>query len=191
MRTPVILVLFVGVLSGCSNNKPYWEPNWKEAEYAWGEPVDGLRVGIAKRVYDPGRGPPAAVASFGFRLKNESGRELKVLWPLKPRFGEPVLPLKGDESVAVVLEYETEGGVKTARFAPTNRPMVYRILPGEERAMEVRAGPEKLGVEKIAGGRMRAIYENQQGMIDYGSAGEEPVRDVWTGSAVSGSVPIE
>ena len=153
--------------------------------------MDGLRVGLVNRVYDPGAGPAAGVVTFGLRLKNESGREMKILWPLKPRFGEPVLPLKGDESVAVVLEYEAEGGFKTAKFTPQNRPILYRIAPGEERGMEIRVGPEKFGVEKIAGGRVRAAYENRQSAIDYGSAGEEPVRDVWTGRVVSGSVPIE
>jgi hypothetical protein len=131
------------------------------------------------------------VVAFGLRLKNESGREMRVLWPLRPRFGEPVLTLKGDESVAVVLEYDTEGGSKTAKFTPPSRPIVYRIAPGEERAMEIRVGPEKFGVQKIAGGRIRAAYENHQSSIDYGSAAEEPVHGVWTGRAVSGSVPVE
>lgn len=185
------LTWLVFVSAGCSQQKPFWEPKWKEGDVAWGEAVNGLRLGLANRVYDPGAGPGAGVVTFGLRLKNESGREMKILWPLKPRFGEPVLPLKGDESVAVVLEYETEGGTKTAKFTPPNRPIVYRIKPAEERAMEIRVGPEKFGVSKIAGGRMRAVYENQQSAIDYGSAGEEPVRDVWTGRAASGIVELE
>jgi hypothetical protein len=190
MLVSAIVVALTLCVGGCQN-KPFWEPDWKEGEVAWGDAVDGLRVGLANRVYEPGRGPAVGVVAFGLRLKNESGREMRILWPLKPRFGEPVLPLKGDESVAVVLEYETEGGVKTAKFTPPNRPIVYRIPPGEERAMEIRVGPEKFGIPKIAGGRVRGVYENRQGAIDYGTAGEAPVGGVWTGRVVSGSVQVE
>jgi hypothetical protein len=184
------LACLILVSGGCAS-KPFWQPAWKEGEVAWGEAVDGLRVGLGNRVYEPGKGPAVGVSAFGLRLKNESEREMRILWPLKPRFGEPVLPLKGDESVAVVLEYETEGGLKTAKFTPPNRPIVYRIAPGEERAMEIRVGPEKFGVAKIAGGGVRGVYENRQGAIDYGTAGEAPVDGIWTGRAVSGSVQME
>jgi hypothetical protein len=184
----MIFALLTGLTAGCQNR--LLGPFWKEGEVAWGEAVNGLRVGLAPREYQAGKEPGPGQRYFGLKLRNETRRKLKVLWPLKPRFGEQALALKGDESVAVVLEYETEGGVKTARFEPPKRPLLYIIEPGEEQLIEVRVVPEKFEMKQFAAGRVTAAYENRQAAIDYGGPDDEPVSGIWTGRAASGSVEV-
>jgi hypothetical protein len=183
-------VAVLAFLMGCTNRQ-LGDPRWTEGAVAWGEPVDGLKVGLARREYEAGAAPGVGQVYLGLHLLNVSGREMKLLWPLKPKFGQPVMPLKGDESVAVVFEYGSSAGQKTARFPPPNRPLTYTLRPGEERSMEVRLGPGEFAMERFAAGRVVGVYENRQGVIDYGDAAEGPVSGLWTGRAVSGAVEVE
>jgi hypothetical protein len=185
-----IFVMLGAFAAGCMNRQ-LGDPRWTEGTVAWGEAVDGLKVGLARREYEAGHAPGVGQVYLGLHLLNVSGREVKLLWPLKPKFGQPVMPLKGDESVAVAFEYESSAGKKAARFPPPNRPLTHALRPGEERSMEVRLGPGEFGMERFAAGRLVGVYENRQGTIDYGDAGEGPVSGLWTGRASSGAVEIE
>ena len=184
----MIPFLLVASLAGCVN-KQLGDPEWKEESVAWGVAVNGLQVGLAKREYPAGRAPGVGEVYLGLRLRTVSGRELKVLWPLKPVFGEPLWPLAGDESVAIELVYESGAGQKSVKFKPPNRPMVYAIRPGEERVMAVRLATKDLGVERFAEGTLLGVYENRQGAIAYGQ--EERVDGLWIGRAASGIVQVK
>ena len=183
-------VLLGALVAGCPN-KQLGDPDWVEREVTWGEPADGLQAGLARREYKPGKTPGPREALYGLRLRNVSRRPIRVLSPIKPRFGEPVLPPAGDESVAITFEYEGSGGTKTRRFSAANRPLVYTIEPGDERTTEVRLDARDFGHDELAPGRLRGVYENAQRQIDYAGAGNAPVTGIWTGRATSGWIEIE
>lgn len=183
------MIGFIGVtLLGCTNRQ-LGDPQWREEAVSWGEPVNGLRVGLARREYPAGKAPGVGEVYLGLRLKNVSGNEMKVLWPLKPEFGEPKWPLAGDESVVLEIRYQGAAGEKELKFKPPNRPMAYTIGPGEERVIAVRLAARDFGVERFSEGTISAAYENRQREISYGA--EERVAGLWVERALSGAVAIE
>ena len=189
-RFSLSLGLLAILLCGCEKEfRELNAPTFNDEPVQWGQPVNDLQVGIARRVYEPGKAPAGkGLAFYSIRLRNTGKKELKALWPVEPGFGTPKLPLAGDESLVVTLQYEAAGQVRTAQFKPPNRPIVNPLPPGQEVSFELRILPGKFGLESFAPGLIQATYANQQASIDYGSAGVEIVTGLWTGSSTSGKL---
>jgi len=156
----------------------------------WGAPVDGLKVGIARRDYVPGREPGRDQVYFTVQIQNVTNRAVRILAPV-PAGGTIPEELRGDESVRVNLTYDSAAGVKQALFTPPKRPVVQAIEAGREYRMELRLSPTKFGMDRFVAGRLTATYSNAQETIRYHSQGDEPVQGLWTGDATSGSVNLE
>jgi hypothetical protein len=159
----------------------------------WGEPVNGLQVGIARREFVSGAAPAGSgVEYYSVHLKNVTKRELTILSPVALKGNLPE-DLAGDESVHVKLFYDTgaAGGVKTGEFKPVKRPVIQVMEPGMSYALELRLAPEKFGLRRFEPGRLSAVYSNRQESIRYKTMGDQPVRSIWTGEAKSGTVIVE
>lgn len=173
------------VLAGCART-----PKYQDQGVRWGAPVDGLKVGIARREYAPGREPGRDQVYFTVQIQNVGDRAVRILAPV-PAWGTIPEDLRGDESVQVNLTYDSAAGLKTALFTPPKRPVVQTIEAGREYRMELRLSPTKFGLDRFVPGSLSATYSNAQETIQYHSTGDVPVHGLWTGDATSGSVSLE
>src|SRR5258706_14074701 len=104
-----ILATLVALIAGCRahglDEKPYTGDSAQ-----WGQAVNGLQVGLARRTYEAGKAPGIDQTYFVVQMRNVSARALSVLAPV-PVGG--VLPekLAGDESVSVKLVYDSAAGL--------------------------------------------------------------------------------
>jgi hypothetical protein len=179
------------LLAGCGQHAPQaTAAKYKDDGVRWGAVVDGLKVGIARRTYVPGREPGRDQVYFTVQIHNVGERPVRILAPV-PAGGTIPEDLRGDESVRVNLTYDSAAGVKTALFTPPKRPVVQTIEAGREYRMELRLSPTKFGLDRFVAGSLRATYSNAQETIEYHSTGDVPVHGLWTGDATSGSVPLD
>jgi hypothetical protein len=178
-------------LAGCGQHAPTAaQAKYKDDGVRWGATVDGLKVGIARRTYVPGREPGRDQVYFTVQIHNVGDRAVRILAPV-PAGGTIPEDLRGDESVRVNLTYDSAAGVKTALFTPPKRPVVQTIEAGHEYRMELRLSPTKFGLDRFVTGRLTATYSNAQETIEYHSTGDVPVHGLWTGDATSGSVTLD
>jgi len=181
------------LLAGCGQHAPGLGASgaaYRDEGVRWGTPVDGLKVGIARRDYAPGREPGRDQVYFTVQIQNVGKQAVRILAPVSAGGTIPE-DLRGDESVKVNLTYDSAAGVKTALFTPPKRPVVQTIEAGREYRMELRLSPAKFGLDRFVAGRLTATYSNAQETIQYHSQGDAPVRGLWTGDATSGSVKLE
>jgi hypothetical protein len=183
------VILFAAFLAGCQGHEliPH---NYSEEAVQWGQAVNGLQVGLARRTYRPGTEPGRDQVYFTVVLRNVGGRTLAILAPTMIGGTIPE-KLAGDESVAVTLTYDGGAGAKPAEFKPTNKPVVQQMESGKEYPLELRLSPGKFGLERFVAGRVTAAYSNAQSSIKYASMGGEPTSGLWTGEARSGAVSID
>jgi hypothetical protein len=188
LRTAAILFILATV-AGCKgyglNELPYTEDPTQ-----WGQPVNGLQVGVAKRSYTPGNAPTVDQVYLIVRLRNVSRGDLTLLAPAAVGGTMPEKPV-GDESVMVKLVYDSAAGVKTGEFRPINKPTVQAMESGKDYNLEVRLSPSKFGMDRFVPGRMSAVYSNNQSTIKYDMMGGQTVKGIWIGEAKSGTVSLE
>ena len=188
-----VAVVAAALVAGCGPHAPGRGANgeaYRDEGVRWGTPVDGLKVGIARRDYVPGREPGRDRVYFSVQIRNVGNRAVRILAPVSASGTIPE-ELRGDESVKVNLTYDSAAGVKTALFTPPRRPVVQTIEAGREYTMELRLSPTKFGLDRFVAGRLTATYSNAQETIQYRSQGDVPVHGLWTGDATSGSVAVE
>jgi hypothetical protein len=185
----VIFAMSLALVSGCQGHGLNDREHVEDA-VQWGPAVNGLQVGLAKRTYEPGKAPGAGQIYFVVQMRNVTGHSMSILAPIK--IGG-VLPEKraGNESVGVMLVYDSAAGLKTAAFTPADKPVVYEMEPGKDYNLEARLAPSRFGIDRFLPGRMTAAYSNAQASIKYDSLGGKSVDGLWTGEARSGSVAVE
>ena len=80
-RSWPVALLFI-LLTGCQgydlNSRDY-----ADDAIQWGQPVNGLQVGLGRRTYKPGTAPGLDQVYFSVLLRNVTGRPLSVLAPTK------------------------------------------------------------------------------------------------------------
>jgi len=177
------------LLAGCQGHE-LDARNYVEDPVQWGRAVNGLQVGLARRMYKPGAAPGMDQVYFSVQLRNVSGRALSVLAPATIKGTVPEKPA-GNESVAVNLVYTTPAGERTATFRPERKPVVQVMEPGKEYSLELRLSPSKFRMDRFVSGQVTAFYTNAQTTIKYDSMGGEPTTGLWTGEARSGAVAID
>ena len=186
-----IAVVFAVLLAGCQGHEliPH---NYSDEPIQWGEPVNGLQIGLAQRTYKEGSEPGRYQRYFTVVLRNVGSRSLAILAPTSVGGTIPE-KLAGDESVSVTFSYEgaAAASVKPAVFKPTNKPVVQYMEPGKNYPLELRLSPSKFGRDDFVAGRIIAAYSNAQSSIRYTSMGGEPTTGLWTGEVRSGPVAID
>lgn len=187
---PTSLVLAVVLLAGCEGKNALLAPKYEDEGVQWGEARDGLQVGLARRNYVEGKEPGRGQEYFAIHLRNVGSKTVSVLSPVAG-FGTIPEELGGDETVSVVLTYDSAAGVKTGEFRPFKKPVVQTLGPGEGFKMELRLAPGRFGLDRFLSGRMTATYANGQGAIKYKSVGDAETSGLWTGSVTSGAVLVE
>ena len=188
-RATVISFAALVLLAGCQGHEliPH---NFSEDSVQWGQAVNGVQVGLARRTYRPGTEPGRDEVYFTVVLRNVSGRTLVILAPTTIGGTIPE-KLAGDESVVVTLTYDSAAGAKPAEFKPVNKPVVQHMEPGNDYRLELRLSPRKFGLARFVAGRITAAYSNAQSSIKYTAMGGEPTTGLWTGEARSGAVSID
>ena len=188
-RATIILLPALLLLGGCQGHDliPH---NYNEEAVQWGQAVNGLQVGLSRRIYKEGSEPRWRQLYFILTMRNVSGRTLAILAPTTIGGTIPE-KLAGDESVAVTLTYDGAPGAKPAEFKPVNKPVVQQMEPGKEYPLELRLSPGKFGLERFVAGRVTAAYSNAQSSIKYASMGGEATTGLWTGEARSGAVSVD
>jgi hypothetical protein len=176
------------VLAGCQDTDPLG-PKYAEEAVSWGTPVNGLRVGLARRVYEAGKAPDFDRRYFTLLLRSARGTEVRVLSPAATS-GTIPQKLAGDESVAARLNYVVDGKVRTMSFTPPTRPAVQVLDRDHDYRLELRLSAGDFGVDRFAAGTMTVTYVNAQSSIRYSDDGDV-TRGLWTGEAVSGPVTVE
>ena len=183
------LAILVAFVAGCRGHgleeKPYADDGVQ-----WGPAVKGLQVGLARRTYEAGAAPGINQNYFVVQARNVSDKPLSILAPVKVGGTIPE-KLGGDESVKVILIYDSAAGLKTAEFSPPNKPVVQVMEPGKSYNLLVKLSPSRFGMDRFVNGRITAVYSNAQAEIKYDTMGGEAVRGLWTGEARSGSVVVE
>lgn len=181
--------LFFVALAGCQGHDliPH---DYTDDAVQWGQPVNGLQVGLSRRTYLPGAALGRDQLYFTVQLRNVGNRPLSILAPTAVSGTMPE-KLAGDERVRVMLTYEGAAGVKPAEFKPANKPVVQMMEPGKEYPLELRLSPGKFGLERFVAGRIVAAYSNSQATIKYNSMGGEATTGLWTGEARSGAVSVD
>jgi hypothetical protein len=156
----------------------------------WGQPVNGLQVGLGRRTYKLGTAPGSDQIYFTVLLRNVSGRPLSILAPTAI---SGTVPEKraGDESVRVTLNYDGAAGAKAAEFKPADKPAVQIMEPGKEYSLELRLSPNKFGLSHFVPGRITAAYANAQATIKCDAMGGATATGLWTGEARSGAVSVD
>jgi hypothetical protein len=181
--------LLFTLLTGCQgydlNSRDY-----ADDAIQWGQPVNGLQVGLARRTYKPGTTPGLDQAYFTVQLRNMTGRPLSILAPTK-LIGAATEKLAGDESVRVTLDYDGAPGAKAAEFKPADKPAVQVMEPGKDYSLELRLSPSKFGLARFVPGRISATYANAQSSIKYDAMGGAVTSGLWTGEARSGAVSVD
>jgi hypothetical protein len=183
-----ILVTLV-FLAGCGGKQ--LGDDYTDTQPTWGTPANDLQIGLATRTYDPGKAPDAKQIYYVAVIRNIGKKSIKVLRPVEPRFGQPQLPLAGDESAMVQVKYESGAGSKTATYKPSKKPITQELAPGEAITMELRLSPARFGLDRFVDGKISASYSNQQTTIEYGAWSEGPASGIWTGEITSGELPLE
>ena len=185
----ISVALMLTVLAGCKgyglNELPY-----SEDPTHWGQPVNGLQVGIARRTYNPGEAPSNNQIYFIVRLKNATKDWLSILAPTVIQ-GTLAEPPAGDESVGVKLVYDSAAGVKTGEFRPRDKPVIQTMEPGKSYNLEIRLSPSKFGLDRFVAGTITAVYSNAQSTIIYQRLGGQTVNGLWTGEARSAPILLE
>jgi hypothetical protein len=185
----LLLLLLIPLLAGCKgyglNEVPYTEDLTH-----WGQAVNGLQVGIARRNYNPGAEPTARQIYLIVRLKNATKDWMSILAPTAIQ-GAMTEPLAGDESVGVKLVYDSAAGVKTGEFRPRDKPVVQTMEPGKSYNLEIRLSPGKFGLDRFVAGTITAVYSNAQPAIKYDRQGGQAVSGLWTGEARSAPMILE
>jgi hypothetical protein len=168
------------------------ERTYSDDNIQWGPSVDGLKVGLARREYEPGFAPPGrGMINLSVHLLNDGARPLSILAPAAIRGALPE-DLAGDESVVVKLLYDAgPEGAKTGEFKPIKKPVVQVMEPGKIYVLELRVAPEKFGMTRFVPGRVSAVYVNHQASIRYKTQGDEMASGLWTGEARSGTIALE
>jgi hypothetical protein len=156
----------------------------------WGQPVNGLQAGLARRMYKPGTAPGSGQIYFAVLLRNVTGRPLSILAPTKLG-GAATEKRAGDESVRVTLDYDGAPGAKAAEFKPPDKPVVQIMEPGKDYSLELRLSPSKFGLARFVPGRITATYANAQATIKYDRMGGAVTSGLWTGEARSGAVSVD
>jgi hypothetical protein len=184
-------VLLLCALAGCKGYEPN-QRTYSDDNIQWGPSVDGLKVGLARREYEPGFAPPGrGMINLSVHLLNDGARPLSVLAPAAIRGALPE-DLAGDESVVVKLLYDAAGeGAKAGEFKPIKKPVVQVMEPGKVYVLVLHVAPEKFGMTRFVPGRVSAVYVNHQSSIRYNTLGGEVVTGVWTGEARSGTITLE
>jgi hypothetical protein len=180
--------LMLALLAGC-RGYGLNERNYADEGVQWGQSVNGLQVGLARRNYTPGTEPGTGQIYLTVQLRNASNQLLSILAPATI---SGTVPEKraGDESVSVKLAYDSAAGMKTAEFTPPNKPVVQVMEPGKTYNLEVRLSPGRVGLDRFVSGRITAIYSNAQQTIKYDAMGEAN-KGLWTGEARSGTVKLD
>jgi hypothetical protein len=184
-----IFTMLIASAGGCKgyglDEKPYTDDGTQ-----WGQAVNGLQVGLARRNFEAGKAPGIDQTYFLVQLRNVSGKPLSILAPTAMG---GVIPEKraGDESVSVKLIYDSAAGVKTAVFTPPNKPVVQVMEVGKDYNLQVSLSPAKFGLDQFVPGRLSAAYSNAQETIKYDTMGEQSVTGLWTGDARSGTVKLD
>ena len=124
-------ILFFLLLAGCGEKGALIPPKYADEGVQWGEARGGLQVGIARRNYVEGKEPGRGQEYFAIHLRNVGSKTVSVLSPVAA-FGTIPEELGGDETVSVVLTYDSAAGVKTGEFRPFKKPIVQTLAPGEE-----------------------------------------------------------
>jgi hypothetical protein len=184
---PRILFIACLFLAGCQDVDPL-APKYSEESVNWGQPVNGLRVGLARRVYQEGKAPGYGQQYFTVILRSAGGKELRVLSPTGTS-GTIPQKLAGNESVGLRLDYAQTDGKQKAWFRPVVRPAVQTLDRDHDYRLELRLSPSKFGLDRFGAGTMTATYVNEQVEIRYADDGE-PVRGLWTGEVTSGAVEV-
>lgn len=184
-----LLLTILLLLAGCEGRQ-LDAPRYADEAILWGEAVNGLEVGIARRAYEAGFAPGKDQDYYSIHLRNVTKKDLKVLSPVALPGYIPEDPA-GDESVKVVLTYDSAAGVKTASFTPPKKPVVQTLEPGRILKLELRLSASKFGMDRFVSGKISATYTNGQGAIKYSTLGGESVGGLWTGEARSGSVQVD
>jgi hypothetical protein len=182
-----LAALSIVFLVACQNTDPL-APKYSEESVSWGQPVNGLQVGLARRVYQPGKEPGYGQQYFTVILRSTSGKELRVLSPTGTS-GTIPRKLAGNESVGLRLDYAQGDGKQKAWFRPVVRPALQTLDRDHDYRLEVRLSASKFGLDRFGAGTMTATYVNEQTEIRYADDGE-PVRGLWTGEATSGAVEV-
>jgi len=184
-----ILLLTCPFVTGCKgyglNELPYTEDPTH-----WGQAVNGLQVGIARRTYKPGEEPGINQIYLIVRLKNATKDWLSILAPTAIQ-GTLAEPPAGDESVGVKLVYDSAAGVKTGEFRPRDKPVIQTMEPGKSYNLEIRLAPSKFGLDRFVAGTITAVYSNAQSTIKYQRLGAQTVNGLWTGEARSAPILLE
>jgi hypothetical protein len=181
--------LIVMSLAGCQGHELF-PHDFSDEDVQWGQPVNGLQVGLSRRTYKAGAEPGRDQLYFTVQMRNVGERPLRVLAPAKVSGTAPE-KLAGDESVRVVLTYEGAAGAKPAEFRPADKPVVQMMEPGKAYPLELRLSPGKFGLGRFVAGRITAAYANAQASIKYNSMGGEATTGLWTGEARSGTVSVD
>src|SRR4051794_31468784 len=103
-----IAVAAAMLLAGCGSHAPGSGASgaaYRDDGVRWGTPVDGLKVGIARRDYAPGLEPGRDQVYFTVQIRNVTDRAVRILAPV-PAGGTIREELRGDESVRVNLTYD-------------------------------------------------------------------------------------
>src|SRR5262245_55102071 len=111
MTRVVQSILTVLLIAGCSGKQ--LGDDHTDDDAVWGTPVNDLQVGLARRTYDAGKAPDAKQIYYVVQIRNTGKKSLKVLRPVEPRFGQPQIPLSGDESAILAVKYDSGAGLKT------------------------------------------------------------------------------
>jgi hypothetical protein len=183
------LFLLVAILAGCQGHTLDAHP-FSDDAIQWGQSVDGLQIGMARRTYEPGEAPELGQLYFTVLMRNVTRRPLSILAPTKLRGTLSEKPA-GDESVNVTLTYDGAPAAKPAVFKPENKPVVQVMEPGRDYPMELRLSPETFGLDHFVPGRITATYSNAQTSIHYAAMGGEPTTGLWIGKARSGAVRVD
>jgi hypothetical protein len=188
VRAISYMIACLVLLGGCQDTDPLG-PKYAEEAVSWGAPVNGLRVGLARRLYEVGKAPDFDRRYFTLLLRSARGTEVRVLSPAATS-GTIPQKLAGDESVAARLNYVVEGKLRTMSFTPPTRPAVQVLDRDHDYRLELRLSARDFGVDRFAAGTMTVTYVNAQSSIRYSDDGEV-TRGLWTGEAVSGPVTLE
>jgi hypothetical protein len=184
-----LVALLVALLAGCQgydlNSR-----NYADDAIQWGQAVNGLQVGLARRTYKAGTAPGSEQIYFAVLLRNVTGRPLSILAPTK-LIGAATEKRAGDESVRITLDYDGAPGAKAAEFKPEDKPAVQIMEPGKDYLLELRLSPGKFGLARFFPGRITATYANAQATIKYDRMGGAVTSGLWTGEAHSGAVNVD
>jgi hypothetical protein len=190
------------LLNGCQHASPPEAPRWTTGPLHWGEPVNGLQAGLARRVMvlPPGssRSRSDAPAHVEFHLQNVSDEPIRLI--------EPVISCQGRSPGRPLVDASfvtADGDAYRAGYLSASPDVLVKIVelaPGESRSVlgqfggELRLGPYVWGLGSPVEGQCRLSYHNRQpSVVSLGGPNldhTETHSGLWTGDVETAAMTI-